>query len=380
MAKYEDLTGKKFGMLSVLGLSGTKISKMPGWSCQCDCGGTKVVARYHLTTGAVSSCGCKITYDSKRFTQDSKKVHGEFYDYSKVNYTASQSFVTIICPIHGAFEQRASIHMMGSGCQKCAGIRMGAAHVMSAEDFQNKTATVRDDFYYDLSTYRNATTPMEFVCKTHNTTHKQTPAAFLTGAVACKDCRGLMNNKETFVKKAKEIHGPERYDYSLVDYVSSKKKVTIICSSGHVFQQTPHNHTAGKHGCPSCGPCGFDALKDSWLYILVAEGMTKIGITNRSADIRRKSIAKSAGTPFEVFAEYKLEGQFCSDLETTLLKQYRARYESPAEVFQGSSECFINLCPTEVESDITNYIEKHYGETTIRTRLGDTQDIPELQE
>ena len=160
----------------------------------------------------------------------------------------------------------------------------------------------------------------------------------------------MINDKASFIKKANEAHGVGKYDYSLVEYNGTKKNVTIICSQGHVFSQTPHNHTAGKHGCPSCGPCGFDARKESWLYVLSANGVSKIGITNRSAKIRAKSVSKSAGIDFKVEAEYNLEGQFCSDLESLLLKRYRKSHKNPVTAFQGSSECFIGLSVDEIKA------------------------------
>lgn len=379
MAKYEDLVGKKFNMLTVICLTDTKVHKMPGWLCKCDCGGEKIVARYHLTSNSVKSCGCKITYDSGRFEKDSHEVHSNFYSYSKANYTTSQSFVTITCPIHGDFEQRAAIHLSGSGCKKCAGIRMGAAHAISAEDFDKQAKETRNDFSYNLCDYTLSTIPMSFVCNTHGTTHKQKPTAYLAGNNACMACRGRMNSLESFVEKANEVHGLGKYNYSLVDYKTSKRNVTIICPVGHIFNQTPHNHTAGKHGCPSCGPCGFDARKDSWLYILHSDGISKIGITNRSAKVRCNSVSKSSSMSFEVIGEYKLEGQFCSDLESSLLRKYRQTYKNPTPSFEGSSECFIGLSVETIKSDITKGIEEHDKEE-IRPRLRDTQNIFELQE
>ena len=53
-----------------------------------------------------------------------------------------------------------------------------------------------------------------------------------------------------FVQKAAEIHGVV-YDYSMVEYVNSKIKVTIICSDHGKFFQTPNDHLSG-HGCPKC--------------------------------------------------------------------------------------------------------------------------------
>lgn len=53
------------------------------------------------------------------FIEKSKSIHGEMYDYSKVYYKGAHHKVTIICPIHGEFNQMASSHYYGSGCSKC---------------------------------------------------------------------------------------------------------------------------------------------------------------------------------------------------------------------------------------------------------------------
>ena len=54
-----------------------------------------------------------------------------------------------------------------------------------------------------------------------------------------------------FIERAKLIHG-DRYDYSMVEYVNIYTKVKIICSEHGEFKQLPNNHLSGK-GCPSCG-------------------------------------------------------------------------------------------------------------------------------
>jgi hypothetical protein len=48
-----------------------------------------------------------------------------------------------------------------------------------------------------------------------------------------------------------------KYDYSMVEYVGSFSKVTIICPTHGKFQQTPHDHSTVRtpyppRGCPSC--------------------------------------------------------------------------------------------------------------------------------
>lgn len=53
------------------------------------------------------------------FIDESKKIHGIFYDYSLVNYKNTNEKIKIICPIHGEFEQRPKHHYNGSGCPIC---------------------------------------------------------------------------------------------------------------------------------------------------------------------------------------------------------------------------------------------------------------------
>lgn len=58
-------------------------------------------------------------------------------------------------------------------------------------------------------------------------------------------------NKKDFIRKSIEIHGSEKYDYSLVEYKKSSIKVKIICKDHGVFEQTPNNHLSGVD-CKSC--------------------------------------------------------------------------------------------------------------------------------
>lgn len=45
--------------------------------------------------------------------------HNNKYDYTRVEYTNCKTAVTIICPIHGAFQQIPNSHLLGHGCSKC---------------------------------------------------------------------------------------------------------------------------------------------------------------------------------------------------------------------------------------------------------------------
>lgn len=72
MPKLNDLTGKKFGRLSVLKRAGTNSSKKPLWECECDCGIVKSIVGAALVNGTTQSCGCL----RKELLSQRSKTHG----------------------------------------------------------------------------------------------------------------------------------------------------------------------------------------------------------------------------------------------------------------------------------------------------------------
>lgn len=58
MAAVRDLTGKKYGRLTVLRYAGRNKHNQPLWDCLCDCGKSSTVRGSNLTTGQTQSCGC----------------------------------------------------------------------------------------------------------------------------------------------------------------------------------------------------------------------------------------------------------------------------------------------------------------------------------
>jgi hypothetical protein len=62
------------------------------------------------------------------FEASARKVHSDKYDYSKAVYILMHVSVVILCPTHGAFEQKPSVHLQGGGCQQCGIDRIRLAH------------------------------------------------------------------------------------------------------------------------------------------------------------------------------------------------------------------------------------------------------------
>jgi hypothetical protein len=55
---------------------------------------------------------------------------------------------------------------------------------------------------------------------------------------------------QEFIERAKSKWG-SRYDYSRVDYVNMKTKVSLFCENKHMFSISPGNLLRGK-GCSYC--------------------------------------------------------------------------------------------------------------------------------
>lgn len=69
---YIDLNGKRFGRLTVVGISDEANSsdKHKQWVCRCDCGSVFAVSSNNLIRGITKSCGCLLR---------SRKKVNEFY-------------------------------------------------------------------------------------------------------------------------------------------------------------------------------------------------------------------------------------------------------------------------------------------------------------
>ena len=114
----------------------------------------------------------------EEFIKKVREIHGDKYDYSKVEYVNNKIKVCIVCSKHGEFWMKPNNHLLKQGCPKCA------------------IETNRFSQRFTL---------------------------------------------QEFIKKARDIHG-DKYDYSKVEYINSKTKICIICPKHGEFWQTPHDH------------------------------------------------------------------------------------------------------------------------------------------
>ena len=125
---------------------------------------------------------------TEEFIHRAKQVHGDKYDYSKVDYVNAKTKVCLVCPKHGEFYIRPdNVLFSHQGCPKCYDERRSQAQLK--------------------------------------------PVA-------------------QFIEEATKVHGG-LYEYHKVEYKGDKTKVCIVCPIHGDFWQTPSNHLKGK-GCPYC--------------------------------------------------------------------------------------------------------------------------------
>lgn len=213
------------------------------------------------------------------FIYRSNIVHNFKYDYSRVYYVNNSTYVDIGCSEHGWFKAKPDGHMAGKGCIQCG--------------FQKSRLNV-------------------------------------------------ISNTLEFINKAIAKHGM-LYNYSKVNYTRNFIKVEIICQTHGSYFQTPSNHLMGK-GCAKCQTYGYCKGIPGSFYVLHNENTTKVGITNRGAKKRCNDIIKESGIPFQIICELKFTGGGVpQDIEKRVLDYLRAKYKTVDKVFNGSTECFLNV-------------------------------------
>jgi very-short-patch-repair endonuclease len=87
----------------------------------------------HVRKVGCPMCNGGIKYDTVTFIKLAKQIHGELYNYSKVKYKNSTKKVKIICPYHGLFEMRPANHLNRQRCPSCSGVRKKTTSVFIRE-------------------------------------------------------------------------------------------------------------------------------------------------------------------------------------------------------------------------------------------------------
>lgn len=143
---------------------------------------------------------------TEQFVQEAHLVHGNRYDYSKVDYKGKDAKVVIICTEHGAFLQRPHNHLQGQGCPKCSG------HYMNTDYFKEKANQIHNGKYnYDKVEYKDQRSKVVITCPIHGD-FLQSPQDHLRGN-GCQKCKSeIHKNKDHFNNDMFFVNASEAYN------------------------------------------------------------------------------------------------------------------------------------------------------------------------
>jgi DNA-directed RNA polymerase subunit M/transcription elongation factor TFIIS len=197
-------------------------------------------------------------WTNERFIAESIARFGERFDYSLVDVKGKDKKVAIKCNECGTvFYQSPKGHItsLQGGCPTCRYKYVAKHESIPFSEFKKRATTKHGDKYiYDESSYIGMRGKVRIYCPIHGV-FEQIAIAHAKGS-ECNLCgndkiaRTLTYDLNTVLDKFRNTHG-DKYDYSLVKYVSASSKVKIICPEHGIFEQAPANHWKGE-GCPIC--------------------------------------------------------------------------------------------------------------------------------
>lgn len=208
---------------------------------------------------------------NKKTTKDTVidfiKVHGDKYDYSKVDYKNAITKVCVVCKIHGPFYITPNSHKNGSGCYRCGREIVENSRRKTNEDFISKCVKIHGDKYdYSNTLYNGNLEYVSIICKKHGEFKQQ--ARKHSQGQNCKKCVNE-NNMVDFVEMC--INKYPEYDYSKVDYKGMFIDVTITCKEHGDFKVKPISFYHKSRGCKKCIDYTKSKQESKWLDLMLIE-------------------------------------------------------------------------------------------------------------
>lgn len=132
-----------------------------------------------------------LSHRNKNWLSNFISVHGDRYDYSKVQYINNRTKVEIICKEHGSFFMKPNLHFSSKqGCYKCS------RKYNDRETFIESSKIIFGDLYdYTKVEYIDSHTKVDIICKDHGV-FKMRPTDNINQKQGCPKCGKIsMSNK-----------------------------------------------------------------------------------------------------------------------------------------------------------------------------------------
>ena len=259
------------------------------------------------------SSGKKLT--KEEFIERARSIHGDKYDYSKVEYINNYTKIEVICKRHGTRMMLPINLLSGHGCKICSSERAAIIRTTNPKcDLQSfikrsKKLYGIDKFDYSkcvIEEGRMGSNPI-LICKIHGDFVTKAND-HLAGKSGCPNCR--KNKKKTIseiLNEFKLTHGT-RYNYDKFKFINIKIKGEIICYKHGSFYQSPEVHKNGSN-CPKCVAETYISKKETyWLnnIINLPNLLThrQVLISIKSSNYLVDGFDPSTNTIYEFYGDY----------------------------------------------------------------------------
>lgn len=290
----------------------------------------------------------------EKFIEKAIKIHGDKYDYSKVNYVNSLTKVIIICKKHGEFLTTPNSHIgHKSNCKICSTETTGEKLSFTKEQFIENAMSVHGNKYdYSKVNYKNMVKEITVICNTHGK-FQIIPHLHISSS-GCQKCSFEKMKKintistEEFIERAEKVHG-KKYNYENTIYVGSKININILCYEHGEFKQIPSTHLQGA-GCRKC----FDKLR-----ISKQDNSKKTTLTCKKCNIEK---------PVSEFKIRKSSGNHTGSC-SNCIKQHKEKYnlENSNKIKKRTKNYRSNNLEI-VKKMVSNYTKSHREEINKKTR------------
>ena len=148
----------------------------------------------------------------EEFIRKARAVHGNLFDYSKVDYVNNHTKVIITCTECGRdFPQKPNNHLHGNGCPFCKGRNISKSKTKDGKDFLRDAKLKHGDkFDYTLVEYKGVDTKVEIICRKHNYIFRQTPWLHLNSKHCCPICSRQVAKKLKYGVGINDLDGYEK--------------------------------------------------------------------------------------------------------------------------------------------------------------------------
>lgn len=156
----------------------------------------------HLNGKGCPKCNGGVSKTNKEFIEKAKQIHGDKYDYSKVEYVDSKTKVCIICPKHGEFWQTPDKHINSKqGCPNCCKNKK-----YTTETFINECKNKFGENFIDYSKviYVNRNADIMLKCKKCGKEFAANPHNHLKRGDGCPVCKLSKLEKEVYNELSKK--------------------------------------------------------------------------------------------------------------------------------------------------------------------------------